>query len=314
MVSGWMRRLFLILVLVCNLEVALAQSTSHAQCDAGFDWMFNSRQQSPCAMAEALGGVCTGGGFTLPPLETDEMYVGPYKSTQTVCRCSSVFYSLASACAACQSESWIKWSAYAYANCSTISVGWFPTNYPPGIPIPHYAFQNVTITDGWDLNIALADHGPESGASPSPRVSPTPTQTSSSHPNVGAIAGGVVGGIIGLGIIVAGTIFFVCRRRRHRDTPPALDLTTGTGSPPAGIDEKINGSITPFTPPQSPVLYNPSDPSTFPTLHTPDSSAHMTYATSPHQSMITPAGTETTLSYAEPISPRIAGYRGVAEV
>ncbi|KAF8969854.1 hypothetical protein BDZ97DRAFT_1792997 [Flammula alnicola] len=85
-----------------------AQNTTKATCLAGFSWSFNSEGDSPCDVAMALAGVCIGTDFTLAPLQPGFVYLGPNVANANSCRCSSVYYSLLSACAACQDRSFIK--------------------------------------------------------------------------------------------------------------------------------------------------------------------------------------------------------------
>lgn len=84
---------------------------------------FNSIQQSPCEVAADLAGICTHGelrhdsftrllsrpmvhtnlGFNIPPLVSpNAFYLGPTAGASTDCVCSTVYYSLLSACALCQ--------------------------------------------------------------------------------------------------------------------------------------------------------------------------------------------------------------------
>lgn len=46
--------------------------------------------------------------FTLAPLDPGFVYLGPDIPNANACRCSSVYYSLLSACADCQDREWIK--------------------------------------------------------------------------------------------------------------------------------------------------------------------------------------------------------------
>ena len=83
---------------------------------------FNSLGQSPCEVAARVAGACYGGcerrckknqrrtkglflAFDVPTLATDDVYWGPYAGEDNACTCSSVYYSLISACSLCQSVS-----------------------------------------------------------------------------------------------------------------------------------------------------------------------------------------------------------------
>ena len=88
---------------------------------------FNTLNQSPCDVAASLAAVCspTGrehslayiwpvillehAGFNLDPLPSGYVYAGPRTESATSCRCSSVFYSMLSACGYCQSRNYQKW-------------------------------------------------------------------------------------------------------------------------------------------------------------------------------------------------------------
>ena len=82
---------------------------------------FNSRNQSPCEVATIVGGLCVDTGCKLymhtmrssnlwaidatnplPPNATAWHYGGPSVAEATSCVCSSVYYSMLSACGLCQ--------------------------------------------------------------------------------------------------------------------------------------------------------------------------------------------------------------------
>ncbi|KAF8872195.1 hypothetical protein BD779DRAFT_351145 [Infundibulicybe gibba] len=172
------------LVLTATIHV-YAQTTGrpNAACNtsgsSSFQWAFNSLGQSPCMIAGSLAGVCNGGNISIPALEPAEFYPGPSKEDATTCQCNSVFYSILSACAACQSGDILSWSTYT-TNCTSPSIQTFPSGIPPGTPVPHYAFQNVMLNDTFDVLTAEGDAGnPESTALPTPTSAPqTPTSAS----------------------------------------------------------------------------------------------------------------------------------------
>ncbi|KAJ7940440.1 hypothetical protein B0H13DRAFT_11869 [Mycena leptocephala] len=75
--------------------LTVAQPSTNATCSPSFAWSFNSLKQSPCLVAAYLGSVCDQG-----PLADDlSYYQGPTVAQVNPCACSSVFYSLLSACA-----------------------------------------------------------------------------------------------------------------------------------------------------------------------------------------------------------------------
>ena len=47
-------------------------------------------------------------GFTLQPISPGGTYEGPVPGQNQTCHCTSIFYSLISACSACQDGSWIR--------------------------------------------------------------------------------------------------------------------------------------------------------------------------------------------------------------
>ncbi|KAF9068755.1 hypothetical protein BDP27DRAFT_768715 [Rhodocollybia butyracea] len=113
----------------------------------------NSLGQSPCQVAGYLGAVCTSAGvFTISPVDAALEYFLPATNADS-CTCSNVYYSLLSACAACQGAVHRIWSAYS-SNCSTVYTG-YPNPVPPETAIPHWAFQSY-VEPGATFNIDLA--------------------------------------------------------------------------------------------------------------------------------------------------------------
>ncbi|KAJ7087850.1 hypothetical protein C8R44DRAFT_29162 [Mycena epipterygia] len=232
------------------------QSTN-ATCSSSFDWSSNSLGQSPCLVAAYLGSVCDDGLFMVPALSNPlDFYQGPTVAQANPCGCSSVFYSLLSACAECQSAQVLTWSVFS-KNCTTVYPQIFAGNIPSRTAVPHWAYQNVTVDNGFNITVAQMQlNAPESTANPTATSSTTPSGTSSKKSNAGAIAGGVVGGVVLLALVCI-TAFWVIRRRRKGVAPSNL-VHTPMGYHPTG-------EITPFSSAiQTPKFYNPADPSTFP--------------------------------------------------
>lgn len=145
----------------------------------------------------------------------------------------------------------------------------FPAGIPSGTVVPGWAFEDVTKSDIFSVSTALADNSPESSSvtnSPSSTSSATnsgtasvssdSTQSSSSASSeptgsssprttshVGAIAGGVVGGIVGIAGLSA-LAFFLGRRHQR-----ASAATAGPDWPVAPITDESAG--TKYTPPNS---------------------------------------------------------------
>lgn len=205
-----------------TLLLAFAPSYAAAAiCSPGFNWTYNSQGQSPCDIAASLLGVCAPGAGPLPQLPPGYYYVGPTVQSRNECSCSTVYFSMLSACAVCQSRETIPWKMYA-TNCSTIYVQTFPDPLPAGVRVPNYAYLDVTAGSGaFDPSLAQAAGGAESVAGPSATttglgVSPTNMQSPKKKPNSGAIAGGVVGGVALLVIMAIVVVWFVLRRRDSR--------------------------------------------------------------------------------------------------
>ncbi|KAG1756665.1 uncharacterized protein EDB91DRAFT_1261638 [Suillus paluster] len=246
---------------------AFAQ-TSNATCVSGFDWMNNTLQQNPCTVAAYLESVCWGGDFSIYPLPAGTHYAAPEVTEANACECSTVVYSLISACGDCQNRTFLR----------------YPYNIPSGTLVPNWAYLNVTSGSGtFDATLAQADgDSPESSAttaqstgtathsttvSGSLTTPPTTATGSSATSNVGAIAGGVIGGVVGLAAIVGLAAWFFVKRRRSSKAPSAAFSDIGGG--PGYTQSVYSANPHPF-PMQSqmtqqPRLYDPADPTTFPT-------------------------------------------------
>ncbi|KAG6814538.1 hypothetical protein H0H92_000065 [Tricholoma furcatifolium] len=257
--------------------------------DVSWNWSFNSLGQSPCLITAYLGSVCNAGQFTVGPLEAGNEYLGPTVAEANECRCSGVFYNLVSACAGCQDRQWLPWTQY-NANCSTVYPTIFEGTIPSGTAVPHYAYLDPTVLEFIELeqpantfNETEADQpsvldAPESTAppqatataSPTSLVSPTASSQSKSSSKAGPIAGGVVGGVVALALIAA-LIFWWTRRGRSKVAPSA-EASYAAAAPVSPPPMSYNTSTAPSSFPQimpSPRLYDPSDPSTYPTAAIP---------------------------------------------
>ncbi|KAK7045953.1 hypothetical protein VNI00_006948 [Paramarasmius palmivorus] len=256
-------------------EVPSVQGQIHAVCsNSTFDWSFNSRGQSPCQIAEALGGVCAA-NFNIQPLDPGYYYSGFNPRFATECVCNTVYYTLLSVCGECQggwADQFNLWSE----NCTTVYTS-FPKSIPSGTAVPHYAFLPLDNNENIDLAAIRADTGPEatpttSATGPDNTGGSTGGSTGSSKKtNVGAIAGGVVGGVVFLAL-VGGVIAFILWRRSKRNKTPPSQMT--------GINNNVSQYGSPYTPgagaattlpytptspnPPSEKVYNPNDPATFP--------------------------------------------------
>ncbi|KAI0246495.1 hypothetical protein BJV78DRAFT_1254372 [Lactifluus subvellereus] len=118
-------------------------------CGPTLSWTSNSIGQNPCVVAAHLMATCSGGSFSMPPLQQNNSYYGPARDDDSdakdLCKCNTVVYSLLSACDACQQQEWIAWSRYS-SNCTTIApVSSFPYRIPSGTYVPYWALFDVTV-------------------------------------------------------------------------------------------------------------------------------------------------------------------------
>jgi len=310
---------------LASAQPTSASATTSVTCTTD-EWAFNEDNLSPCLVASALEAACNGGTWNIPPLAPNSQYVGPYQGQSNKCVCSTVVYSLVSACGACQGGGITTWSHWSF-NCtaSDITLSQYPHNIPPAISIPSWAYLSVITADVWDPSAALAAHNsgaPDSTVATSatatsatatsastgiPSSTGTPTKNSN---HAAAIAGGVVGGVVGLALISIGVFVLI---RQFNKAPPVssggremFDLAAspapfhGIASPPLSMQAE----------PQR--FYDPSDPSTFPSspcptfpAYAPSTTASDSAATSYH-----PHSPQPVLTHGIP-SGR---YTGVPEV
>ncbi|KAI0751428.1 hypothetical protein C8Q80DRAFT_1119204 [Daedaleopsis nitida] len=236
-----------------------AQGGTSAVCNAGFDWMSNSKGQSPCLVSSWLFTPCsTAAASYVYPLAPTYHYNTPQNSSTsaTPCRCNTVLFSTIAACATCQGqENYITpWSEYK-ENCSTVYIQKYPEDIPADTAVPAWAYLDITQVNTFDPAAAqaLANQGaPESTATVTPSstatsntATPTSSDSSQGAPksgngdtsggskksiSIGPIVGGVVGGVVAL-IAIGLAVFFFLRHRRSKakHTVPTgpLDSTTG---------------------------------------------------------------------------------------
>ncbi|KAL4072642.1 hypothetical protein V8B97DRAFT_1870213 [Scleroderma yunnanense] len=271
----WLATLTLGLLSIRPLWVFAQQSS--VICSSEYSWVsLPFKAQNPCLIAAYLQGACIGGSYTVPLLEPNTSYVGPYVDETNPCECNSVTYNLMAACSTCQNQTYIAWSSWSN-NCSTIYPGVYPENIPSGTAVPNWAYQVVTTSDLFNVTLAQLTGGgvyllnaPESSATKATAIvatstmpissitgdtqSPNSSPSSSSKSNIGDIVGGAVGGVC-LAAIAAFITWFCIRCRQ---TKPLSARYDGTNS--------MYTAMSAFTPPVTqPKFYDPSDPSTFPT-------------------------------------------------
>ncbi|KAH9992128.1 hypothetical protein BJV77DRAFT_453678 [Russula vinacea] len=273
---------------------------SAPDCSLTWGWTFNSIDQNACTVAAYLMSTCNGGSFTVNPLLPGYSYTGPSGvDDSNLCKCNTVSYSLISACDACQGAAWITWSEYVFNCTKVLPPSTFPNPVPAGTRVPQWALLDVTAENNWNSNksyavgdspelapgavlasgatVSASTTGPVSPHSTVPDKfssgTPAPTHTGSST-NVGAIAGGVVGGVVAISIAAAAIVFFFMRRQRPQAPSAAVP---GVGPYQQPMDEiqrpltdyetytsSVPASSLPGTPIVPMRLYDPSDPTTYP--------------------------------------------------
>jgi len=198
-----------------------------------------------------------------------------------------------SACSYCQGRNYLSWTGYD-ANCSTVYVTVYNEEIPIGVKVPAYAYQDVSVSDSFNVTLAQDTTGTESSRPPasitssfgltksSAGLSGGNNGSGSKTNNVGAIVGGVVGGVVFLGIIGSLIAFFVLRSR-PKPKPQIYD-TSSQQSPDMAFTPNPTVSLLPSTmspPSGSPArIYNPNDPTTYP--HSVNPSAQGFMQADPH--------------------------------
>ncbi|KAM5540808.1 hypothetical protein V8D89_005452 [Ganoderma adspersum] len=279
------------MLLAAHILGATAQGTG-AVCQSGFEWMSNSRGQSPCLVSSWLFTPCsTPSDSYVNPLPSGYHYATPLNTTASAnpCRCNTVLFSTIAACATCQGgqDFIVPWFIYSQ-NCSTIYIQKYPENIPSGTAIPAWAYLEVRVNNTFDPAAAqavAAQNLPESSAPPAPSTTQaasstdTPTSLSmttngaasgtstatgdasspgSKKSNAGAVAGGVIGGLTGF-VLVGLTASFIVRLRARRNAVTGDTLEHTNYSVDAQSWEK-----SPVTSVSTHKFYDPNDPRTFP--------------------------------------------------
>jgi len=250
------------------------QIQTNATCFPSYSWMSNSKGQSPCLVAAYVMGACYNGDYSVYNLSYPLQYLPPDETQTNPCTCSTVGYSMLSACGICQGgniATWTHWSS----NCGGIFMSEFDLPIPPETAIPAWAYLDVSH-NGFNVTAAQADlNAPESTAVASATSSSlysTGTYSATKQSNPVAIAGGVVGGLVGITAIAGGVAVFLVRRKRFSRAPSASygsysdgqsQSQTALYSPPMSMSHNHQPAYGAGVQPQ-PRIYDPLDPNTFP--------------------------------------------------
>ncbi|KAH9973131.1 hypothetical protein BGW80DRAFT_286772 [Lactifluus volemus] len=146
-----------ILSLFTAYALVQAQVTAPNCTVSSLGWSFNSIGQNPCTVAAFLQSTCYQGSFAIGPLPQGYEYGGPDAHENTTCKCSTVVYSLLSACDACQGSGWFRWYDYS-TNCTTgePSASSFVNPVPQGTRVPYWALIDVTVQGTWNSSQSYA--------------------------------------------------------------------------------------------------------------------------------------------------------------
>ncbi|KAJ7343295.1 hypothetical protein DFH08DRAFT_222512 [Mycena albidolilacea] len=243
------------------VRVASQTGTSNVTtCTPLYQWSINNKNQTPCLVAAFLESVCQGlAEVNSIPVGTH--YIGPSPANATPCQCSTVTYSLVSACGGCQERTFLSWTDWA-ANCREVEVGRFLEAVPTQVIVPSWAYLDVTKTNNTFnpilANQSLSTSGSSSSASISSSTSSTappstssvslpssPTTPQKSKSNAGPIAGGVVGGLV-VAVAAGLAILFYLRRRNRTHEDRHLPGAFSTSGPSMG--SRTTASLPHITP------------------------------------------------------------------
>ncbi|KAG2121357.1 hypothetical protein BD769DRAFT_1479018 [Suillus cothurnatus] len=212
--------------------------------------MNNSLGQNPCLVTAYLSSPCSDGSYDIVAIPAGTQYTGPPLNGANPCQCSTVIYSLTSACGVCQNlipVTWSSWKTY----CSTVFTQSYPMTIPNGTAVPNWAYLDVVNLPESNATSPLSGSTTTSLSTSThastilyTTILPDLQRPTSKSSDVGATVGGVVGGIVGVGAIAGLAAWFLIRRRRSRRVSLAAFSQPQMAQPPR--------------------FYNPADPSTFP--------------------------------------------------
>ncbi|KZT37095.1 hypothetical protein SISSUDRAFT_1048941 [Sistotremastrum suecicum HHB10207 ss-3] len=197
-----------VLAIVSKINV---QPTA-ASCPDSYRWALNSFGQDPCQLASSIASVCSASPIQLSALSSTESYPIPTNADDLPCQCNMIYYSIISACAACQGGTWGPYEDW-FPHCTPqyFSVGSIPVSLPSNISIPSWA--SITPTGIFSPDAAEAYTNQTSTSSQSTSSSSSPWTSRAEF-----IMGMIILGIC-LVILILGFAFFLhLRRRRNSKT------------------------------------------------------------------------------------------------
>jgi len=197
------------------------QGITAVVCLTSTAWMNNAQGQTPCQVAADLANECFSGGFTVEIL-AGPTYPALSCTNLNTCECNAVYYNLLMACSVCQGDQVVGWSAFT-GGCPTayLDPTGFPNSIPLGTSVPTWAYIDPRPLGLFSASQAQA-YADSASVSLTPGVSPSATSTSttttaistisvdsnsqststaspssnsSKSSPIGAIVGGIVGGL-----------------------------------------------------------------------------------------------------------------------
>ncbi|KAF9030625.1 hypothetical protein BJ165DRAFT_1519828 [Panaeolus papilionaceus] len=166
---------------VLTLLISGANSQATRLSGDEYTWGFNSLGQSPCHVASRLLSICVGGPVTVAALKPNAIYAGAQEGGGgSDCRCSSVYYSMLSACAQCQGRAWLDWPDQIYW-CKDVYHQYLPFSVPLDFQVPSWAYIDIASLNIFNLDAARNSIRTTSDP-PTPRPTRTPTPTPRTTP------------------------------------------------------------------------------------------------------------------------------------
>ncbi|KAF9013969.1 hypothetical protein BDQ17DRAFT_1341829 [Cyathus striatus] len=301
-----------------------AQTSNVTQCIADYSWSLNSLHQTPCLVAAYLESACSTLSFQVNSIPEGTHYTGPSFEDANPCICSSVTYSLVSACGGCQGRNFTDWNTW-INNCPSVTFTTFPKPISDGTGVPPWAYLNLTVTNNTFDPIAAKENATtaqttsdvissstgtiiSASGSAISSASETTQVSNSRHSNAGAIAGGVVGGLAFIAALAVLILWLLIRRRNSRASYPhglAVDITGSSAPPLMKEAPSTRDGPSPLTTSTTPHIYDSPDSNPYPL--SPATSGFYTTRPTSRPSMETISN-----SHFGSQGPR--GYTGAAEI